>query len=151
MAAVSGWNHSKGKRCLDMFLSLVALVLTAPLMAVLAVLIRLTSPGPVFFRQLRSGKEGRAFQLIKFRTMRWEPYDQGPKVTRSGDSRITRIGRILRKWKLDELPQLWNVFRGEMSFVGPRPDLAEYLATLPDTQAAILSLRPGLTGEATLK
>lgn len=151
IAAVSGWNHSKGKRILDLFLATVSLVVTAPLIALLALLIRVTSPGPVFFRQLRSGKDGQAFQLIKFRTMRWEPGDQGPKVTRAGDSRVTRIGRILRKWKFDELPQLWNVVRGDMSFVGPRPDVPEYLATLSKAQAAILSLRPGLTGEATLQ
>jgi lipopolysaccharide/colanic/teichoic acid biosynthesis glycosyltransferase len=151
MAAVSGWNHSKGKRILDLFLASVSLALALPLIALVALLIRISSPGPVFFRQIRSGKDGRAFQLIKFRTMRWEPYDTGPKVTRGGDSRVTGLGRALRRWKFDELPQLWNVLRGNMSFVGPRPDVPEYLATLSEAQAAILNLRPGLTGEATLR
>jgi len=151
MAAVSGWNHSKGKRILDLFLASVSLVLALPLIALVALVIRITSPGPVFFRQIRSGIRGRAFQLIKFRTMRWEPHDTGPRVTRTGDSRITGTGRVLRKWKFDELPQLWNVLRGDMSFVGPRPDVPEYLATLSEGQAAILSLRPGLTGQATLQ
>jgi lipopolysaccharide/colanic/teichoic acid biosynthesis glycosyltransferase len=151
MAALSGWNHSKGKRILDLFLASVSLVLALPLIVLVALLLRVTSPGPVFFRQIRSGKGGRSFQLIKFRTMRWEPNDAGPKVTRTGDSRITGIGRILRKWKFDELPQLWNVLRGDMSFVGPRPDVPEYLATLSEAQAAILNLRPGLTGKATLQ
>jgi lipopolysaccharide/colanic/teichoic acid biosynthesis glycosyltransferase len=149
--ALSGWNHSKAKRLLDFCLAIVFLVLTAPLFTLLAALIRGTSPGPIFFRQIRSGKDGTVFQLIKFRTMRWEECDPGPKVTRAGDTRITRAGRILRKWKLDELPQLWNVLRGDMSFVGPRPDIPEYLAELSETQKALLSLRPGLTSEATLQ
>jgi len=145
----STWNDSKGKRLFDLFLAAPLLVLATPVMLAVAFVIKLTSTGPIFYRQWRVGQKGREFQLIKFRTMThaWQP---GPGVTRAGDPRITAAGRVLRRWKLDELPQLLNVIRGEMSFVGPRPDVAEYLATLDAEQQKVLCLRPGITGLATL-
>jgi lipopolysaccharide/colanic/teichoic acid biosynthesis glycosyltransferase len=145
----SMWNQSKAKRVFDLFLAAVLLVLVSPVMLAVAFVVKLTSWGPIFYRQWRVGQEGREFQLIKFRTMT-HAGQPGPSVTRAGDPRITAAGRVLRKWKLDELPQLLNVIRGEMSFVGPRPDVAEYLESLNGEQQKILCLRPGITGLASL-
>jgi lipopolysaccharide/colanic/teichoic acid biosynthesis glycosyltransferase len=148
---VSLWNQSNGKRLFDLYLAIVLLTLSLPVMLVVAFTVRLTSRGPVLYRQWRVGRDGREFQLLKFRTMIHAPDQQGPSITRAKDPRITRIGRVLRKWKLDELPQLFNVTRGDMSFVGPRPDVSKYLAYLNEAQKQILYLRPGLTGSATLR
>lgn len=150
-AEVSPWNRSRGKRLFDLILALVLLILSSPVMLAVALLVFVTSKGPVFYRQWRVGREGREFQLVKFRTMTHAPERQGPSVTRAEDPRITGVGRILRKWKLDELPQLLNVVRGEMSFVGPRPDVSRYLECLNEAQRQILQLRPGITGSATLR
>jgi lipopolysaccharide/colanic/teichoic acid biosynthesis glycosyltransferase len=147
---VSGWNQSKGKRLFDLFFAAVLLILVSPAMLIVALLVKTSSRGPALYRQWRVGKDGRQFQLIKFRTMGHASQQAGPSVTRAGDPRITAAGRVLRKWKLDELPQLLNVIRGEMSFVGPRPDVAEYITSLNREQQKILQLRPGLTGAATL-
>jgi lipopolysaccharide/colanic/teichoic acid biosynthesis glycosyltransferase len=147
---VSGWNQSKGKRMFDLLFAAVILILVSPAMLVVAFLVRISSRGPALYRQRRVGKDGREFQLIKFRTMGHSSEQEGPSVTRAGDPRITPAGRVLRKWKLDELPQLLNVICGEMSFVGPRPDVAEYIASLNREQKKILRVRPGLTGAATL-
>ena len=103
-----------------------------------------------FFTQERVGKDGRRFRVVKIRTMRVDP-DNTSTVTRSGDPRITRLGAFFRKTKIDELPQLWNVLLGHMSFVGPRPDVPGYADTLEGEARAVLSLRPGITGPATLK
>lgn len=147
---ISGWNQSKGKRLFDLLFATVLLILVSPAMLVLVLLVRISSRGPALYRQWRVGKDGREFQLIKFRTMDHASGREGPSVTRAGDPRITAAGRVLRKWKLDELPQLLNVIRGEMSFVGPRPDVAQYITSLNREQQKILQLRPGLTGAATL-
>lgn len=147
---VSGWNQSKGKRLFDLLFAAVLLILVSPAMLIVALLVKTSSRGPALYRQWRVGKHGRQFQLIKFRTMGHASQQAGPSVTRAGDPRITAAGRVLRKWKLDELPQLLNVIRGEMSFVGPRPDVAEYITSLNREQQKILQLRPGLTGAATL-
>ncbi len=149
VVGTSVWNQSKGKRLFDLFLAAVLLILASPAMLAVALIVRLTSTGPIFYRQWRVGKEGREFRLIKFRTMT-HAGQRGPSVTCAGDRRITAAGRVLRKWKLDELPQLLNVLRGEMSFVGPRPDVAEYLTSLSREEQKILCLRPGITGSATL-
>ena len=147
---VSGWNQSKGKRLFDLLFAAVLLILVSPAMLIVALLVKTSSRGPALYRQWRVGKHGRQFQLIKFRTMGHASQQAGPSVTRAGDPRITAAGRVLRKWKLDELPQLLNVIRGEMSFVGPRPDVAEYITSLNREQQKILQLRPGVTGAATL-
>jgi len=147
---VSLWTQSGAKRKFDLVLALPLVIATMPLMLVIAFAIRISSSGPIFFRQQRCGRTGQKFDLWKFRTMQHHGNETGPALTRSGDPRITRVGRLLRKWKLDELPQLFNVLRGDMSLVGPRPDMPEYIAELPAGQLAILSLRPGITGWATL-
>ena len=148
--SLSAWNFSPGKRILDATVSAAGLVLVLPLMAVIAVAVRLTSSGPILFRQRRVGKDGKEFEILKFRTMRHRPQGVGPGVTRKGDSRITATGRVLRRVKLDELPQLFNVLRGDMSLVGPRPDLAEFCQAVRPELQRVFSLRPGVTGWATL-
>ncbi|MGA3009264.1 MAG: sugar transferase [Terracidiphilus sp.] len=142
--AASAWCLSKSKRFLDLsFALLVLLVLAAPMLAI-AMCVRLTSRGPAFFRQCRMGRGGRLFRLYKFRSMTWDADHRGPGLTRGGDCRITPLGRWLRKLKLDKLPQFYNVLRGEMSLVGPRPKLPRY------TGIVNMPYRPGITGAATL-
>ena len=119
------------------------LVGAAPVMLLTAAAVKLSSNGPVLFRQTRMGEGERPFTILKFRTMRWEGANAGPSVTKHGDSRLTRIGAILRKTKLDELPQLINVLRGDMSLVGPRPKV-------PQHQTHRLNVKPGITGAASL-
>lgn len=119
-------------------------------LSIIALLIKKTSPGPLFFKQLRVGRHGRLFCCVKFRTMFPESERHG-SVTIAGDRRITPIGRFLRKYKLDEIPQLWNVLIGNMSFVGPRPDVPGYADRLQGGDRRILELYPGITGPATLK
>jgi lipopolysaccharide/colanic/teichoic acid biosynthesis glycosyltransferase len=116
-------------------------------MAVVAVLVKLDSPGPAFFRQQRVGKSGKLFNIVKFRTMVINAEELGPQVTSSDDKRMTRLGRVLRATKIDELPQLFNVFRGEMSLVGPRPQVKRYVDQFEDgMRSVILSVPPGITG-----
>jgi lipopolysaccharide/colanic/teichoic acid biosynthesis glycosyltransferase len=135
-------------RVVEMPLALAGLLLSAPIMGLAGVLVALTSRGPVFFRQERVGRGGRIFRLCKLRTMRVD--SAGPQVTAAGDPRITAIGRILRKTKLDELPQFWNVLRGEMSFVGPRPEVPRYVDPGNPLWREILEVRPGITDPVTL-
>ncbi len=139
-----------GKRLLDLFVSAVALIVLSPLLLVLAILVKLTSRGPVFFHQTRVGLRGQNFEVVKFRSMVVDAESMGPQITSAGDSRVTSIGRILRKTKLDELPQLWNVFRGQMSFVGPRPELPKYVEMYTSEQRRILAIRPGVTSPASV-
>jgi lipopolysaccharide/colanic/teichoic acid biosynthesis glycosyltransferase len=131
------------KRCVDLLFAAVALLLMWPLLLVAALLIHYESPGPVIFRQKRVGRHGVLFTIFKFRTMATAGRKEGPSLTRRGDPRVTRIGRFLRKYKLDELPQLFNVLRGQMSLIGPRPKL-------PHLDVMGMPFRPGLTGAATL-
>jgi lipopolysaccharide/colanic/teichoic acid biosynthesis glycosyltransferase len=147
----NSWNGSLAKRLFDISIATVALLLTLPITLLAALVIKFTSSGPVFFRQIRLGKDGREFRLLKFRTMRHAPTADGPRVTRSGDPRVSKVGAVLRKWKIDELPQLLNVIQSEMSLVGPRPDVAEYLRTLNPAEKEILRLSPGITGAASLR
>lgn len=135
---------------LDVILTALALIVTAPLMLLTALAIRATSSGPVLFRQWRLGLNERQFELLKFRTMENRRAEAGPGVTRRGDLRVTRLGKWLRRWKLDELPQLINVLRGEMSIVGPRPDLEQFWCHATEVERQVLALKPGLTGAATL-
>ncbi len=140
------------KRLMDVVLSLLGLVLTAPLSVLIAVAIKLDSPGPVLYRQRRIGRDGREFVLLKFRTMRHDAEKAtGPVWARRGDDRVTRIGRILRRTRLDEIPQMWNILVGEMSFVGPRPErpfFVERLRREIPYYLERLTVRPGLTGWA---
>jgi lipopolysaccharide/colanic/teichoic acid biosynthesis glycosyltransferase len=145
-------NQEIGKiglpRALECTLAAVGILTLTPLLAVCAVGVFLSSPGPIFFRQLRVGRYGRSFVLFKFRTM--VVSSSGLPITASTDNRITRIGRFLHKWKLDELPELYNVLRGEMSFVGPRPEVPELVNFSDPSWAQILSSRPGITDPVTL-
>ena len=137
------------KRVLDIIVAAASVIAFAPVMGVIAVAIALGSPGSVLFRQERVGRRGRIFRMHKFRTMVADADGRG--ITSAGDPRITRVGAFLRSWKLDELPNLFNVLRGEMSLVGPRPELPCYLSGLTERQRRILELRPGITGLAQLR
>jgi lipopolysaccharide/colanic/teichoic acid biosynthesis glycosyltransferase len=140
------------KRAFDLFCSAVGLVLLAPVFAVVAVSIVIDSPGPVFFRQERVGRSGRIFRIHKFRTMRHRPQGDGPSITVGADARVTRLGAFLRRYKIDELAQLIDVFAGAMSLVGPRPEVPEYVAHYPDgDREIVLSVRPGITDLASLE
>jgi lipopolysaccharide/colanic/teichoic acid biosynthesis glycosyltransferase len=142
-AEPSLWSLSLAKRYVDLLFAAMALLLFWPLLLVTALLVRYESPGPVIFRQKRVGRHGALFTVFKFRTMAIAGQKEGPSLTKSGDPRVTRIGRFLRKYKLDELPQLFNVLRGQMSLIGPRPKL-------PHLEVMRMPFRPGLTGAATL-
>jgi lipopolysaccharide/colanic/teichoic acid biosynthesis glycosyltransferase len=131
-------------------MSLAGLVVLAPLLALIAIVVKCSSRGPVLFRQQRIGLEGREFFIRKFRTMRHQPQSGGPVITAAGDPRVTSAGKILRRCKLDELPQLWNVMRGDMSLVGPRPELPLYVSGYTAAQRKVLSVRSGITDPASL-
>jgi lipopolysaccharide/colanic/teichoic acid biosynthesis glycosyltransferase len=137
-----------GRRVVDVVVAGMALAVVGPPLALLALAVRMTSPGPAVFRQTRVGRGGRPFALLKLRTMRSDA--AGPRLTRAGDGRITPLGGWLRRWKLDELPQLVNVLRGDMSLIGPRPEVPEYLARLADGGRAYTAVSPGLADAATL-
>ena len=137
------------KRAFDVVVSLLLLLLLSPAFLVLAVLVAVSSPGPVLFRQQRVGRGGVPFMLLKFRSMRL--HAGGPEVTSAVDPRITPIGRLLRKLKLDELPQLFNVLKGEMSLVGPRPEVPRYVEHYTSEQREVLSVAPGITGLTQLR
>ena len=138
------------KRGVDVLLSAVGLAVLVPLFGVIALLIRLDSSGPVLYRGIRTGRWGHPFAMCKFRTMVMHAETLGGASTADDDPRITRIGRLLRKTKLDELPQLINVLRGEMSIVGPRPEVPQYVAMFGKEEQAILTVRPGMTDWASL-
>lgn len=147
----NGFYARYGKRLLDFSLSAIGLLLLWPLFLIVAIAIRVTSPGPAFFRQVRTGQYEKPFRIFKFRTMRTvAPKTNGqPLITVSGDPRITPIGHFLRKTKIDELPQLINVFLGQMSFVGPRPEVTYYMERCDARQRMIYQVKPGITGPAT--
>jgi lipopolysaccharide/colanic/teichoic acid biosynthesis glycosyltransferase len=140
------------KRTFDILASLCGLILSAPLLLGAAAAVRLTSRGPVFFRQQRIGRNFVPFSIVKFRTMVVDaPRLGGPLTQGSRDPRITPVGRFLRRTKIDELPQLWNVLCGEMSLVGPRPEVAKYVEMFRQDYAEILQIRPGITDPASIK
>jgi lipopolysaccharide/colanic/teichoic acid biosynthesis glycosyltransferase len=139
------------KRTFDIAVSFLGLVVLSPLLLFVAVVIKLDSPGPIFFRQERIGRGFRPFFIFKFRTMVENPSDRGRLITVGDDPRITRAGRFLRKTKIDELPQLINVFKGEMSLVGPRPEVRQYVELFRKDYEQILRIRPGITDLASLK
>lgn len=137
-------------RSCEFLLALCGLIVLSPFFILCALLVRISSPGAIFFRQRRVGHRGRIFTLYKFRTM-VDSSSRGLLITAGGDRRITRIGRILRKTKLDELPEIYNVLRGDMALVGPRPEVIEYVDFTSPAWDKILSVRPGITDTATLK
>jgi len=138
------------KRIFDFSSSLLGLVILFPLLILISFAIKIGSSGPILFSQKRVGKDGKQFILIKFRSMMINQ-ESNNTATAKGDDRITTIGVFLRKYKLDELPELWNVLKGEMSLVGPRPDVSGYADKLKGEDRKILKLRPGITGTASLK
>lgn len=138
------------KRIFDIIFSLLGLIVFSPVMLILAMMIKLDSSGPVFYRGARVGKKGKIFHIFKFRTMVQDAENIGGSSTSDDDSRITDIGKVLRKYKLDEMPQLIDVFRGKMSIVGPRPEVEHYVNMFTDEEKVILDVHPGITDWATL-
>jgi len=139
------------KRLFDIIFSFLGIVITAPLSGLIAVIVKISSPGPVFFRGERIGKKGKSFRIFKFRTMVLNAEKLGGPSTAEDDPRLTKIGKILKKFQLDELPQLINVFKGEMSFVGPRPEVPFYVDMMTaEEKNIILSINPGMTDLASL-
>jgi lipopolysaccharide/colanic/teichoic acid biosynthesis glycosyltransferase len=139
------------KRIFDFLVSLFGLIIFSPLFLIIAILIKLDSEGPVFYRGERVGKDGRPFRIFKFRTMVKDAEKMGGPSTSADDPRLTKIGKFLRKYKLDELPQLINVLKGEMSLVGPRPEVKMYVDMLkPEEKEIIFSVKPGMTDLASL-
>ena len=139
------------KRVFDIVGSVIGLVILAPLLCLVSILIKLNSPGSVFYRGLRAGRFGTPFKIFKFRTMVVNADRIGGPSTPEDDPRITRIGAWLRRYKLDELPQLLNVFKGEMSFVGPRPEVIDEVRLYNDEERRLLDVRPGITDWASVK
>jgi lipopolysaccharide/colanic/teichoic acid biosynthesis glycosyltransferase len=139
------------KRFWDITIALIGLVVLAPLFVVIGILIKLDSPGPMFFKGERIGQYGRRFYILKFRSMVPNAPQLGMAITSQDDPRITRIGRFLRKTKLDELPSLVNVLKGEMSLVGPRPESPAWVERYTLQQQAVLTIKPGITGLAQIK
>jgi len=137
------------KRCIDLVVAIVLLLLLSPVLAAAAIAVKCSGPGPIFFRQTRVGRGGKPFEILKFRTMR-TTRSPGPLITGAGDPRVTRVGRVLRRWKVDELPQLVNVLRGEMSFVGPRPEVPRYVDMFAEQYRELLAVRPGITDIASM-
>ncbi|MDO9694261.1 MAG: sugar transferase [Candidatus Latescibacteria bacterium] len=138
------------KRTFDITVAVCGIVPLLPVMIAVATAVKLTSPGPVFYRQVRVGRNGRPFRIYKFRSMVCDAESRGGSLTIGGDARITPVGRFLRRHKLDEWPQLFNVLRGEMSLVGPRPEVPEFIEMYPESYKRILMVRPGMTSRTTL-
>lgn len=139
------------KRIFDIVVSFVGLVILSPLFLILAIAIARDSKGPVFFKQTRVGRNEVPFKIYKFRTMVEDAEARGMQLTVGDDSRITKVGTFLRKTKIDELPQLINVFKGEMSFVGPRPEVPKYVGLYTEDQRQVLMVRPGITDLASIE
>lgn len=139
------------KRIIDIVISFIMLVIIWPLFVIISISIKLTSPGPVFYRGVRAGLRGVPFHILKFRTMVVDAESLGGPTTGTNDKRVTRIGAFLRRTKLDELPQFFNVLVGDMSLVGPRPEVLEYTAMYTDKEKIILSMRPGITDYASIE
>jgi lipopolysaccharide/colanic/teichoic acid biosynthesis glycosyltransferase len=149
--AATCWADSWGKRAFDLALAGLSLVVASGPLLVLAALVRATSPGPAIYAARRVGRGGKPFDMYKLRSMVADADRLGPPVTAGGDRRVTPLGHVLRKTKLDELPALWNVFLGQMSFVGPRPENPHSVTQYTPRQRAVLSVRPGLTSLASIK
>jgi lipopolysaccharide/colanic/teichoic acid biosynthesis glycosyltransferase len=138
------------KRLFDAIVSFVGVLLISPFLLLIAVLIKWASPGPVLYRGVRVGQYGKPFRILKFRTMIVDAELRGGSATAGDDPRLTPVGKFLRRYKLDELPQLLNVLKGEMSFVGPRPEVQKYVDRYSEDEKAILKLRPGITDWASI-
>ena len=149
-SAASGSTSGGGlPRLFEVGVSCLGLLVMAPVLFILALLVRIESRGPALFKQVRVGQNGRTFELLKIRSMRLEA--AGLEVTAAGDPRVTAVGRWLRKFKLDEIPELWNVVRGEMALVGPRPEVPAYVDLDDPAWQRVLSVRPGLTDPVTVE
>lgn len=138
------------KYVFDRIVVMVALVTLIPVLVAIAIAVRMDSAGPGLYRQVRIGRHGREFTIYKFRTMTDQADQMAANVSPDGDPRVTRVGRVLRGWYLDELPQLYNVLKGDMSLVGPRPETPEYVALYTPEERRVLTVRPGLVGPSTL-
>lgn len=141
---------TRAKRAADVILASIGLVLLSPFLTAIALAVKLASPGPVLYRGARAGRGGTPFSILKFRTMVVDAELLGGSATADDDPRLTRIGTFLRKWKLDELPQLLNVLKGDMSLVGPRPELPRLVATYSPEERRVLAVRPGITDWASI-
>lgn len=149
-ALANSFYVNYGKRALDASAATVGLILLLPVLALVACCIKLTSRGPVLYRQVRIGQGAHPFQIVKFRSMKLQSANNDLRITVARDSRVTPIGKYLRRYKVDELPQLWNVIRGDMSLVGPRPEVPVYVEEYTPEQRVVLSARPGITDLASL-
>ncbi len=138
------------KRVFDLVIALLGLIVLLPVLAIVAVLVQWSSPGPAQFRQIRVGRGGRDFVLLKFRTMTVQSDSETGTFDPGDSSRVTKVGRFLRATKLDELPQLWNVIRGDMALVGPRPEVRKWVEVNPDRWAIVHAVRPGITDPAAI-
>ncbi|AJH01688.1 MULTISPECIES: sugar transferase [Clostridium] len=139
------------KRIFDLICSTLGLIVLSPILIVIAIRIKTDSDGPVFFKQIRIGEKNEEFEILKFRTMVVDAEKLGRQITVGNDSRITKIGAFLRKYKLDELPQLINVFKGDMSLVGPRPEVPRYVKMYNEEQRRVLEVKPGITDLASIR
>lgn len=139
------------KRCFDIFFSLLGIIFLLLLFFFVAIAIKCSSKGPVLFKQERVGKNGKTFKIWKFRSMVVDAEAKGRQITTDGDNRITKVGKFIRKTKIDELPQLFNVLSGKMSFVGPRPEVPRYVALYTEEQRKVLSVKPGITDLASIE
>ena len=142
-------TYECSKRLFDIVLSIFAILILLPLFIIISIIVKATSPGDVFYRGIRAGLHGKVFKIFKFRSM-YTGSDKGPRTTSKADARITFVGVYLRKYKLDELPQLFNILFGDMSFVGPRPELKTYTDLYKGDEKLILTVRPGLTDFSSL-
>jgi len=139
------------KRIFDFICSTLGLIVLSPILIAIAIKIKIGSDGPVFFKQIRVGEKNKEFRILKFRTMVVDAEKLGRQITVGNDNRITRIGGFLRKYKLDELPQLINVFKGDMSLVGPRPEVPRYVKLYNEQQKKVLEVKPGITDLASIR
>ena len=141
-----GKHGSFIKRCTDIILSIVLLIISTPIIIIAAIVIKLDSKGPVFFVQDRTGLNGKPFKMVKFRGMVNNALEIGPELTQRGDPRITRVGKILRRTSIDEIPQMFNVLKGDMSLVGPRPEIISITSKYNLEQKEVFKFKPGITG-----
>lgn len=139
------------KRGFDFIASLIGCIILMPIYILIAILIKIDSKGPVFFKQKRVGQYGKIFEILKYRTMVVDAEKIGKQITVGNDNRITKIGKFLRKYKLDELPQLFNVLKGDMSLVGPRPEVPKYVELYNDEEKKVLNVKPGITDFASIE